>query len=189
MTRLVFSVAGTVVLAGLVGCGGGDDRLADLASQVTHEQAQQNQRLADASKAIAQGSKQLVESDADARRDVIQLQQDLRQDQAQIGHQRDALEVERKAIARERRTDSAIGSGLVILGLIVTCLAPLILAGIALLGLWGQPTQEEESHILVEELTNTFVSEQPSHPPALLPPAASSPDRHLSSEAPDQDLE
>lgn len=188
MKRFVFSVAGTVVVVSLVGCGGGDDRLAELASQVTQEQAQQNQRLADASKAIAQGSKQLVEADAHARRDVIQLQQDLRQDQSYIGHQRDALEVERKAIARERRTDSAIGSGLVILGLVAACLAPLILAGIALLGLWREPTQEEEGHILVEELTHTFVGEQPSHPPAL-PPADSSPSGHPPSEAADQGRE
>jgi len=72
MKRHVLSVASTVALAGLVGCGGGDDRLGDLASPVTHEQALQNQRLSDASKAIALGSKQLVDAGGNARREVYQ---------------------------------------------------------------------------------------------------------------------
>ena len=65
-------------IAALPGCGSPDDRLSDMARQTTHEQAQQNQRIAEGSKAIAEGSKQLVEADAHARRDVIGLQQDLR---------------------------------------------------------------------------------------------------------------
>jgi hypothetical protein len=174
MIRPMFSAA-SIALVGLVGCGDGEaDRLADLASQVTHEQAQQNQRLADASKAIAQGSQQLVDADADARRDVIKLQQDLRHDQAEIGHYRDALEAERKAIAWERKTESAIGSGLVVLGLLLACLAPLVLAGIALIGLFKEPTTEEEGHILVEELAHSFLVEQVPDSPAF-PHAAADP--------------
>ena len=131
--------------------------------------------MADASKAIAQGSKQLVDADADARREVIKLQLDLRHDQAAIGQQRDALEAERKAISRERITDSAIGSGLVVFGFVLACLAPLVLAGISLVGLWKEPTQEEEGDVLIEALTNTFIvqdmprSHLPSDHPNLPP--------------------
>ena len=146
-----------VGLVGLVGCGGGDQRLGDLASQVTHEQARQNERMADASKAIAQGTKQLVESDAQARHDVIKLQQDLRKDIAEIGQQHDALELERKALARERKTESMLSSALIVLGLLVASLAPLILAGISLLGLWREPTREEEGHVLIQELAQAFM--------------------------------
>ena len=105
---LVSTIIGTLVLAGTGGCGVPDDRVGELASQVTHEQAEQNQRIAEGSKAIAQGSKQLVEADAQARRELIELQHSLRQDQAEIGQRQDALEAERKAIASQRRTESAI---------------------------------------------------------------------------------
>lgn len=110
------------------------------------------------------------------RRRLIDLQHSLRQDQAEIGQHRDALEAERKAIASERRTDSAIGSGLVILGLILACLSPLVLAGISLLGLWREPTREEEGQVLVEELVHTLVETPVSQhevplPPPLLPSA------------------
>jgi hypothetical protein len=152
----IVSTLGTLALAVLGGCNDPDARLGELASQVTHEQAEQNQRIAEGSKAVAQGSRHLVEADSQARRELIDLQHSLRQDQAEIGRNRDALEAERQAIASERRTESAITSGLVIFGVILACLAPLILAGVSLLGLWRETTHEEEGEVLVEELVQTL---------------------------------
>ena len=166
-------IVGTV-LASSLGCHDPDTRLGKLASQVTHEQAEQNQRIAEGSKAIAQGSQHLVEADAQARRELIELQHSLRQDQAELGQHRDALEAERKAIASERRTESAIASGLVIFGMILACLSPLILAGISLLGLWREPTREEEGEVLVEELVQSLV-ETPASQAVALPDAPPSP--------------
>ena len=159
-----------LALASLPGCKDPDSRLGELASQVTHEQAEQNNRVSEGSRAVAQGSQHLVEADAQARRELIELQHSLRQDQAEIGNHRDALEAERRAIASQRRTDTAIANGLVILGMILACLAPLILAGMSLWGLWRASTPEEEGQILVEELVNILA--EPTDPYGLGLPEA-----------------
>jgi hypothetical protein len=132
-----------------------------LAEQVTHEQAEQNQRMVEGSKAVAEGSKQLVEHDAKARRELVQLQQDLRQDQMAVSEQRDQLENERKVIANQRVQESQAGALFVGLAIILACLAPLVLAGMSLLGLWKAPTQDEEREVLVEEMTSWLGQEVP----------------------------
>jgi hypothetical protein len=164
---LVSTIIGTLALA-VEGCHDPDHRLADLASQATHDQAEQNKRVAEGTKAIAEGSKGLVEADAEARRELIELQHLLRQDQAEVGRHRDVLEAERKAINGQRRTESQIASGLVILGVVLACLSPLILAGFCLLGLWREPSREEEGEVLLDALVNMAslpASETPSLPP------------------------
>ena len=160
-------LAVAAALAALPGCDKPDGRVADMAQQVTHEQSQQNQRVAEGSKAIAEGSKQLVEHDAKARREIVQLQQDLRQDQTEVAHQRNQLEGERKAIAGQRVQESAAGGICFALAIILVCLAPLILAGASLLGLWRSPTPEEEGGILIDELTYSLAQEAHPEPPAL----------------------
>jgi hypothetical protein len=140
-----------IAAAILSGCNN-EGRLADLAEQVTHEQAVQNQRMADSTQAVAKGSQELVTADAQARKDLINLQHALRGDQAQIAKQLTALEAERKGVAQQRLYDSAIGNGLVALGLVCAALTPLLLAAISLVGLWRAPTPEEEGNILIEEL-------------------------------------
>ena len=91
MKRLLVLGAVGAALAALPGCAEPDGRVADMAQQVTHEQAQQNQRIAEGSKAVAEGSQQLVEHDAKARRELVGLQQDLRKDQAEIDRYWDKL--------------------------------------------------------------------------------------------------
>lgn len=141
----------------LTGCSS-DHRLADFAQQVTHEQAQQNQRVADSAQAIAKGSQQLVEADAEARGELIELQHVLRNDQAQIAAQQEALDQERRVIAHERLVDSKVSSGLIAVAILLVTLAPLVLAGISLLGLWREPTRAEEEQILIEELAREFLT-------------------------------
>ena len=149
--HMILSSAVGSAVSLLVGCGS-DGRLADLAEQVTHDQAVQNQRMAESSQSIAQGSQQLVAADAQARGELIELQHALRHDQAEIARQRDVLEVERAEIAHDRLTDSQLGGGLIALGLLLAALAPLVLAGLSLVGLWREPTPAEEGQILIEEL-------------------------------------
>jgi hypothetical protein len=163
---LVLGVA-AAALAALPGCSEPNGRVADMAEQMTHEQSAQNQRVAEGSRAVAEGSKQLVEHDAKARREIVQLQQDLRQDQTEVARQRDQLEGDRKAIAGQRVQESAAGGICVGFAIILVCLAPLVLAGASLLGLWRSPTPEEEGGILIDELTYCLVQEAEPEPPAL----------------------
>ena len=161
MKRLLVLAVAAAALAALPGCSEPDGRVADMAQQMTHEQSQQNQRIAEGSKAIAQGSQQLVEQDAKARRELVGLQQDLRKDQADIGKQRDHLEEERQVIAGQRVQESRVGALCVGFAIILVCLAPLVLAGMSLIGLWKSPTREEEREVLVEELTVWLGQEEP----------------------------
>jgi hypothetical protein len=153
------SIAIAMALGMLSGCSS-DGRLANLAEQVVHEQAAQNQRAVESSQAIAQGSQQLVTADAQARTDLIDLQHALRHDQAEIAEQLTELEAERREVAQDRLLDSAMGNGLVTLGLVCAALAPLLLAAISLLGLWREPTREEEGHILVDELSKGLLEDR-----------------------------
>jgi hypothetical protein len=157
-----------ITAATISGCSN-EGRLADLAEQVTHEQAVQNQRMADSTQAVAKGSQQLVAADAQARKELITLQHALREDQAQIGQQLTVLEAERKDVARQRLYDSAIGNGLGALGLVCVALAPLLLAAISLVGLYRSPTQEEEGQILIEELSNELLDNSSRQLPRLHP--------------------
>jgi hypothetical protein len=155
-------VAGIVaVLAVATGCGDGGqaERLAQMAEQSTFEQSAQNQRVTQAHAELAEGSKRLVDADAQARRDLAQLQDKLRQDQADLGQQRDALESERKNIALERRQESAVGSSLLAFGILLACLAPLVLAGMAMANSQSTSTQDEEGEVLIEELSQSWQDE------------------------------
>ena len=171
---------GAVASAAVVACGiaGCDEPPPDrtavrLAERVTHDQAEQNKRLADATKSLAQGSQQLVAAEAKARQEVIALQRDLRQDQADIGRQRDSLEAERRRIATQRLTDSTWSATLLAVGILLACLAPLVLAGITLVGLWRAPSAEELHDVLVEHFTHS--SPVPATVTGLSPPTTALP--------------
>lgn len=157
---IVLNLAVVAVVA--AGCGDGQhaERLAQMAEQSTREQSAQNQRVSQAQASLTEGSQRLVEADAYARRELAQLQDKLRQDQADVGQQRDALEAERKTIASERRQDSMCSSSLVTLGILLACLAPLVLAGIALATLSRSSTQQEVSEVLVQELAQALDHER-----------------------------
>jgi len=154
--------AAVIALAAGGGCTDPDERLGRMAEQVTHEQSQQNQRVSEAHSAVADGSRRLVEADAQARRDLAQLQDKLREEQAHVGEQRDALERERKTIAQERRQESLLSASVLTLGILLACFAPLILAGISLLGLYRSSTQEEVGDVLVEELVQALAEDTTS---------------------------
>ncbi len=156
----------SIVLVLMVGCSS-DARLGDLAQQVTHEQAVQNQRMAESTEKIAHGSQQLVAADAAARRELIEMQNALRQDQAELAKQRDALEIARAKIAQDRLTDSQVANVIIAVGVLFAAVAPLVLAGISLIGLWREPTREEEGHVLIEELARELVADQPFQIPRL----------------------
>jgi len=153
--RIVLAIA--VPLVGAAGCGDAapDERLAKMAEQTTREQSLQNQRVSQAHASLAEGSKQLVDADAHARRDLAQLQEKLRQDQTQVTQQRDALEAERKELASCRQRDQETCTWIANLGILLACLAPLILSGILLLTLSRQ-TSAETSDLLIEELVGTM---------------------------------
>ncbi len=99
VTRILSFV---ILLLTIPGCLNSDPQLtAWQEQQVEHIEQQAAQNTA--------AAKALVEADAQARQDLTALQHDLQTERAEVGRQRDALEVERKTLAAERqRTPSSL---------------------------------------------------------------------------------
>ena len=153
----------------MVGCGESpdmrDQRLAEFARQSMAEQQKQNARIADQSKAVvdeshqlAQAAKELVELDAQARRELLAAQSDLttqiNKQQSVVDAKRDELEQERREIAGRRSRDPIIASAIQYTGLILGCLAPLAICAFVIRQMQSQePDHAAVTDLLIQELT------------------------------------
>ena len=164
-----------LLMLGVVGgCGRSpDERLANFAQQTMSEQMKQNDRIADQSRAVVEGShqlaetaKELVEHDAEARRELIAAQQELtsqlngQQSAIQTGHQQ--LEQDRREIAEQRHRDPIIAAVIQNIGLTLACLLPLLVAVFVI----RQMQSQEPDHAAVAEL---LILEMTADEPRLLP--------------------
>jgi predicted small lipoprotein YifL len=172
--RGVAMFAAVLLLATIVGCGREpDERLADFAQQTMSEQVRQNDRMADQSQAVvaeshqlAETAKELVEHDAEARRELIAAQQELtsqlngQQSAIYTGHEQ--LEQDRREIAEQRHRDPIIAAVIQAFGLFIACLLPLVVAVFVI----RQMQSQEPDHAAVAEL---LVLELTADEPRLLP--------------------
>ena len=178
--RIAKSMALALALA-MVGCGESpdmrDQRLAEFARQSMAEQQKQNARIADQSKAVvdeshqlAQAAKELVNLDAQARRELLAAQSELT---SQITHQqsvvdakRDELEQERREIAGKRNRDPIIASAIQYTGLILGCLAPLAICAFVIRQMQSQePDHAAVADLLIQELAKPKLLPGPKLPP------------------------
>jgi hypothetical protein len=135
-----------------------DERLTELARESLQQQAMQNQRLGEQSRQIAEAAERLVESDAEARRELLAmhaaLQQELESQQTRIDTERAGLECERRAIASQRGRDPIIAQTIGVVGTVVACLLPLLLAGYVLYTVNRDVDNDRHlAQFLLEELT------------------------------------
>jgi hypothetical protein len=168
--RSVAMVAAVLLLATIGGCGSSpDERLAEFAQQSMSEQARQNDRMADQSQAVvaeshqlAKTAKELVERDAEARRELIAAQQEmtsqLNEQQATVDAGRDQLEQDRREIAEQRHRDPLIAAVIQDFGLAIACLLPLL---VAVFVIRQMHSQEPDHAAIVELLTLELTSEEP----------------------------
>lgn len=147
----------------IVGCGS-DERLTQMAKEHEARQAEQNFKMAELQKSVADGSKRLVEAEAEFRNTLLAMQDKLRRS-GQRGEQRDKLEGERREIAQQRIRDPIIAEAIVQVGLILACLLPLVLAGYLVHAMKHAVSQD--TAIVTEFLVADLVSE---HPLLLGPP-------------------
>lgn len=148
------------------GCNSDENRrLADLAERQLERQHEQNQRITEMQHEVAEGSRQLVEADAQARKEMISLQKDVQTERATVGQQRDALEQDRRDFASQRHRDPIIAESIKQIGLIAACLLPLIICW----WLLRQPVEPANdqvlSELLISELTAVNPLLLPSDPP------------------------
>ena len=115
---------------------------------------------------VAEASRELVQADAKARGEIVALQRDMQQGQADLGRQRDQLEQDRRQYAEQRNRDPILANTILDVGTILACLLPLLLGIALVLGLRDQ-TQSDSA------LTEILVEEIAGDRPVLLPPTSS----------------
>jgi Flp pilus assembly protein TadB len=146
----------------------------------------ERQKTSRAQAEVAEASRQLVQADAKARGEIVALQRDLQQGQAELGRQRDQLENDRRQYADQRNRDTIVANVILDVGMILACLLPLILGIALVLGLRDHTqTDSALTEILVEEIA----SDQPMLLPGTRPSATLShdPDADSRSEVPQSD--
>ena len=125
----------------LAGCEEDDQQLLAMQADVTHS------------------ASELVESDARARKDWIELQEGLEVQRAEIGRQRDALEEDRRRIAVQRRSESFLSH----VSLLIICCLPLVICWLLL----RQSSTDDGAEVVCDVLIDDLSAE---HPRLLAPP-------------------
>jgi hypothetical protein len=154
----------------LLATHGCDDRSTQIAREAADRQAQQNTAMAELNKEVASGSHQLVEADAQARKEIVGVHHDLQAERTRLDTNWNALEQERKQIAGERRTESMLVPVTTLVGgvsLVVVLLGFCWYAVVAARS--GNDTDAQLNELLIREI---LPGEAPllvsPHPPSLL---------------------
>jgi len=154
-----------LTIASLCGCDN-DAELARMAETAADRQAEQNKEMVQLNREVAEGTKRLVEAGASSREDFFAIQCELQNERARIGHQRDRLEDERRAIADQRLRESLVAPVLDNLGPLLVVVAVLFFCGLLVSGL---SSDNGEGDAVAEILIREMVAERPN----ILPPQAS----------------
>ena len=164
-----------------------DERFRQLAQQALREQSEQNKRMADQNREIAEASKHLVENDSQARKEMIAahgtLQKELQTERTNIHQQLSDLESERREISKQRGRDPIIAQAIGAVGLTLSCLLPLLLAGYVIYSL---NRRSDDSDALSEMLVMEMTADQPLLLPSSLPTVAAIEHTPSSLDAPDE---
>jgi len=171
----------------------GDQRLIDLSRDAIEQQQKQNdviarqsERVVDETEKLTEAARDLVGQDAQARRELVEAQQvinnDLHSERARIDRQREDLEKDRRSLASARVRDPVIAESIQVVGILLACLCPLLLAAYLLRSLRSDTTDDQAvAELLVCELT----ADQPQLLPHATRPVAAL--EHTAAEDPDAD--
>jgi len=156
----VVTALGIVLLTGCTD----NEEVARVAMQAADRQAQQNSEMARLNREVAEGTRRLVEADAEARKEVLAMQRDLQGQASEVGRQRDLLESERRGIAAQRLRESILGPIIANMSPLLVCALVLIFCGLLVYGLRSDRGDDDSvvAEVLIEELA--------SAEPKLLPP-------------------
>jgi len=172
-----------LLIVGLItiGCSSDDQRLIEVSRQSLDRQAEQNRLVTTNNQQVIDATGKLVEADAQARRENIQLQHEVQSERLAINQQQDHLEHDRRQIAEQRGRDPIIAESIQSAVALIVAALPLIVCLFLLRGLFQKSDDQVMADVLVEEL----VSYQPlfADPEAMrLPTDAGSRLRALSAE-------
>ena len=165
---------GAVASSGAGGCD--DERLAEYAKNSVDQQSKQNEQIAKQNqevtrqnRQVAEAAQKLVEADARARQEMViaqrTLQEGLQMERTLLDHQRQEIEEERRAIARDRYWDPIVAQAITGGAGLLACLLPL---AICIYVLWNMHHDQGDEGALNELLVSELTSESPLLLPAPL---------------------
>lgn len=138
-----------------------------VAREAANRQAQQNTAMAELNKEVASGTHQLVEADAQARKEMVAVHHDLQQERSRLDAGWTELHGERRSIAGEQKTESMLVS--------LATIAGSVLLVILLLTFCRQVlTAAQHESASTTELQELLVKEMLMDAPALLSTRAAS---------------
>lgn len=152
-----------VVLLGVVSLTGCREKdryreIAEVATQAADRQAAQNVEMARVQREVAEGTRRMVEADAESRKEIITVHHDIQAERATLGDGFDKLETERKEIAQARRTESVLVPAVKLIGGAAVAVAVVLFCLTLLVGLRrSDATDADVSELLISDL----VSERP----------------------------
>ena len=141
-----------------VGCQTESERVAELATRHASEQAQLSRETVELQTELIEGTRQLVDADAQSRRDFLELEGKLDEQRVEIGHRHDELERERRDIAKQRYRDPIIANAVAAIGTLLACLLTLLLAGYLL----RAQLHEQDDYTITEILLDEIAIESPA---------------------------
>ncbi len=149
-------------LALLGGCSG-DERVVAIAREAADRQAQQNVHMAET-----------VRAEIEAHQELARLQRDVQAHQAEISHQQDVLEAERREIAKQRQRESLLAPLMESFGSLLVLVLVLGFCWSLLIGL-SREGESEHTAVANELLLYELISEQPEALPTAGSPTAIAP--------------
>jgi len=142
-------------------------KLATMLAAIAGCDEPEQQRLNRSQAQVAEASQELVQADAKARSEMVAVQRDLQQGQAELSRQRDQLENDRRQYAEQRNRDPIVANTILDVGILIACLLPLLLGIVIVLNL--RDTVETDSNLtelLVEEIAGNSSLLLPTKGPA-----------------------
>ncbi len=136
-----------------IGCDEDENkRLAEMAERHLERQAEQSRQVTELQREVAEGSRRLVEADAQARQEMVTLQREVQAERNEVGRQRDVLEGERRELAAKRRLDPIVAAAITNVGLLLACLLPLVLCWYLLTCRVEPADDQAVAEVLLEDL-------------------------------------
>lgn len=108
---------------------------------------------------VLQVQRELIERDTEGRQELSALQRDsqtaLHQERSSLDHQHEKRDDERKEIAKQKNRDPIVAAAINGLGVVLACLAPIVLAIFLLRTVHRQePSDAELAELLVQEMAS-----------------------------------
>lgn len=145
----------------LEGCGPPHNELTPVVEELSRRQAAQQEAVVRQSQELSKASQQLVESDAQARRDLAKLQAEVQSqiesERQAVDQERDSLEGERREIARQRHRDPLVAAAVIQAATLLVAVLPIVLILLLLRAARNEPAEVPLAELLVLDLA----AEQP----------------------------